>query len=559
MTGNRVVLTFVGDTKDLSRAFDQVGASAMKMKALTAAALGPSLAPIVASATGAVVGLGAALSSAGAAAGVFGAVLKTSFGEVQEASKKTAALQDKIRLLGERIKVANQTGIGDAGKLADAQASAQNELLARYRLMPPALRQVTMAYDGMRNSWQGFVDKNKPATFGIMTQGFNLIKGLIPQLQPLFDVASAAASKLVKSLSFATAGNSFGKFVGWLTAQAGPAFLNLGRIVKSVVVTISNLFSGFAPTGQGFLTWLATASEKMAAWSSGDGLQSFIKYATDNGPHVVKMLSQLAVAATRIAGAVTPLAPISMAIAGGLAAIVAALPPSVITALVAGWIAYSAAVRAYYAWTTIVSAATKVWAAVQWVLNVALTANPIGLIIVGIAALVAVIVLIATKTKWFQTAWAASWSWIKKAASNTWDFIKKIPGWIGTAFAKVSNAITAPFRAAFNLVSDAWNNTIGSLSWSVPGWIPGIGGNTISVPNLPHFHSGGTVPGIPGSETLAVLQAGERVSPRGGGDRSVIEIRGDGSALADGLIEILSKAVRGRGGNVQLVLGGRNA
>lgn len=234
-------------------------------------------------------------------------------------------------------------------------------------------------------------------------------------------------------------------------------------------------------------------------------------------------------------------------LAGGLAPVILSLAETKV-----GILAQAAASK-------VAAGASKVWAAAQWLMNTALLASPITWVVIGIIALVAVIVLIATKTKWFQTAWAAAWGWIKKAASNTWDFIKKIPGWIGTAFARVSNAITAPFRSAFNAVATAWNNTVGRLSWTVPGWVPFIGGNTISVPHLPHFHSGGTVPGIPGSETLAVLQAGERVTTRGGGDRSVIEIRGDGSALADGLVELLSRAVRSRGGNVQLVLGGRNA
>jgi hypothetical protein len=192
-------------------------------------------------------------------------------------------------------------------------------------------------------------------------------------------------------------------------------------------------------------------------------------------------------------------------------------------------------------------------------LNFAFLTSPLTWIILGIIALVAVIVLIATKTDWFSKAWSASWKWIKNAASNTWDFIKRIPGWIGSAFSKVAGYITRPFRAAFNFVADAWNNTIGRLSFTFPGWIPGIGGNSISVPNIPKFHSGGTVPGTPGSDQLAILQAGEKVSTRGSSGGNVIEIRGDGSALADGLVEILSRAVRSRGGDVQLVLGGRNA
>lgn len=149
----------------------------------------------------------------------------------------------------------------------------------------------------------------------------------------------------------------------------------------------------------------------------------------------------------------------------------------------------------------------------QWAWNASLLASPVTWIVLGIGILVAAIVLIATKTDWFQRAWRASWSWIKSAASETWDFIKKIPDWIGDAFSAVAGAVSGPFRSAFNFVAEAWNSTVGSLSWSVPSWIPGIGGNTISVPNIPVFHSGGIMPGAPGQEGLAILEGGERITP----------------------------------------------
>jgi hypothetical protein len=174
--------------------------------------------------------------------------------------------------------------------------------------------------------------------------------------------------------------------------------------------------------------------------------------------------------------------------------------------------------------------ADRVAAAAQWVMNSALLASPITWIVVAIVALIAVIVLIATKTDWFSKAWRASWGWIKSAASNTWEFLKKIPGWLGTAFSKVADVLTRPFRTAFNLIADAWNNTIGRLSWSVPGWVPIIGGNTISVPNLPHFHAGGVVPGLPGEAVPIMAMAGERVSASGSGSRSDdgwVQLRGD--------------------------------
>ena len=162
-----------------------------------------------------------------------------------------------------------------------------------------------------------------------------------------------------------------------------------------------------------------------------------------------------------------------------------------------------------------VAAASEVWTGIQWLLNAALDANPVGLIIIAIAALIAIIVLIATKTTWFQDLWKVAWGWIKNTAVDVWEWLKALPDKLADVFKSVAGAISSPFLAAFNFVADAWNNTIGKLSWTVPSWVPFIGGDTISAPKLPHmvsrFHTGGVVPGFPGQEVLAILQAGERV------------------------------------------------
>lgn len=192
---------------------------------------------------------------------------------------------------------------------------------------------------------------------------------------------------------------------------------------------------------------------------------------------------------------------------------------------------------------------TKIWAAAQWIMNASMYGFPLVWIIAAIVAVIAIIVVIAKKTDWFSRAWAASWKWIKSAASNTWDFLKKIPGWLASAFSRVTNAITAPFRAAFNGIARAWNSTVGRLSWSVPGWVPFIGGNSISVPNLPTFHTGGVVPGNPGQSVLAVLQGGERVS-------STASRSGQTVVVSDGpivrmVIDAIASEVRKRGGRLE--------
>jgi hypothetical protein len=187
--------------------------------------------------------------------------------------------------------------------------------------------------------------------------------------------------------------------------------------------------------------------------------------------------------------------------------------------------------------TNIASGATKAFTVAQNLLKVAFLTSPIGWIVLAIGGLIAVIVLIATKTDWFQKGWKAAWGWIKKAASDTWDFLKKIPGWIGTAFSKVADFIIAPYKFAFNTIAKLWNNTIGGLSFSVPDWVPGIGGKGFTMPKIPTFHSGGVVPGQFGDVVPILAMGGERVSSSRTQPTTYV-------AAADSLTDLIFKIVR---------------
>ena len=69
----------------------------------------------------------------------------------------------------------------------------------------------------------------------------------------------------------------------------------------------------------------------------------------------------------------------------------------------------------------IARAATLAWAAVQWVLNAALNANPIGIIIVAISALVAGIIWAYNNVDWFREGLLGAWDAIKTGALWLWD------------------------------------------------------------------------------------------------------------------------------------------
>lgn len=115
--------------------------------------------------------------------------------------------------------------------------------------------------------------------------------------------------------------------------------------------------------------------------------------------------------------------------------------------------------------TVATSIATKAAAAGQWLLNAALSANPIGLVIAGIAALVAGLVWFFTKTKVGQAIIQSAWAGIKVAigAVTTW-FTGSVVPWIKAAIGILVSGFKF-FKAAATL---AWNGfkTVLSTVWN---------------------------------------------------------------------------------------------
>lgn len=101
-----------------------------------------------------------------------------------------------------------------------------------------------------------------------------------------------------------------------------------------------------------------------------------------------------------------------------------------------------------------VAAALAIWAAIQWALNSALLANPVTWIILAIVALITIIILIATRTTWFQTIWHTVWGAITSAFDATVAFLKdrlswlqSLPGKFADWFGRAKDTAIAKFIA----------------------------------------------------------------------------------------------------------------
>ena len=83
-------------------------------------------------------------------------------------------------------------------------------------------------------------------------------------------------------------------------------------------------------------------------------------------------------------------------------------------------IGITAAIVAYKVVVGIVTLVTGAWTAAQWLLNAALTANPVGLIIAGVVALIALIAFLIIKID----GWKETWDNVMKFCSLAFDSFK---------------------------------------------------------------------------------------------------------------------------------------
>jgi phage-related protein len=129
----------------------------------------------------------------------------------------------------------------------------------------------------------------------------------------------------------------------------------------------------------------------------------------------------------------------------------------VVVGSVAGAIvAANVAIKIYEGLQIAMKAATVAWTAAQWLLNAALNANPIGLVVIAITALIAIFVLAYNKVDWFRklvdTAWAAIQTAIESVVNwfrdTAWPVLKTIFEWIGAAV----GLYLTPWKLAFEAI-----------------------------------------------------------------------------------------------------------
>lgn len=236
-------------------------------------------------------------------------------------------------------------------------------------------------------------------------------------------------------------------FIGTLSDSGG---------VQAFLASLSELWKGLTQLGQGLADavtgFLAVGQNGGAAASIGQLVGDAFNAAA---PFVEKLASTLQSLGDWASEHGDAIRTVIAGIAGGFAAFkTASLIPAAVTAL-----------KSF-------DVAAKIAAAGQWVLNAAMNANPIVLVVTAIGALVAALVWFFTQTETGRKAWASFTSFLSSAWQSVVSFVTSLGQNIANFFTQtIPNAIQSViqwFQQLPSAIGTALSNLITSIgTWAV--------------------------------------------------------------------------------------------
>lgn len=275
--------------------------------------------------------------------------------------------------------------------------------------------------------------------------------------------------------------NIISPLVNWWIALTRNVSIFIGTLsdsggVQAFLASLSELWKGLTQLGQGLSDavtgFLAVGQNGGVAASIGQLVGDAFNAAA---PFVEKLASTLQSLGDWAIGNGDAIRTIIAGIAGGFAAFkTASLISAAVTAL-----------KSF-------DAAAKIAAAGQWVLNAAMNANPIVLVVTAIAALVSALVWFFTQTETGRKAWAAFTSFLSSAWQSVVSFVTGLGQNIANFFTQtIPNAIQSVIQW-FQQLPSAIGTALSNLITSIGTWVVSFGQSALQagqqfVSNIANF------------------------------------------------------------------------
>ena len=348
-----------------------------------------------------------------------------------------------------------------------------------------------------------------------MSQGIGLLPKILSAIQPLLAPVERALSGLIGQLGHGLDSSGFKSFMSALAQNTGPAITKLGDAIGHIVVGIGGILKAFMPASQDIMSGLDKITAKFAKWGSTltghSGFQSLMSEFKSETPMAMKTLGNLVKAITNIGKAMAGISTPSnskalLQVLGPLSGILDKLTKNqdldrialyFLAARDAGKKLKSAfdgitdglgklekgigligklggAAEDASRGAKLAAGATKIWSGIQAAFNIIMDANPIMLVVIAIAALVAGVIYAYTHFKTFRdivndvgrflkTAFVDACHAVEAAVKDVWKFLK-------TVFDDISKVIRSAADEDKKLLTDAWK-AIQDVAKTIWGWL----------------------------------------------------------------------------------------
>lgn len=438
--------------------------------------------------------------------------------------------------------------------------------------------------------------------------GIRAMFPVFPQIDGLIGTVSTTIGDMANRVGQALNDPFWREFISFINGEAAPSIRIFGQVMGNFATGGAAILEAFKPVwdqmGQGVLGLSQRFADFSKNLDQNKQFQDFLAYVKTEGPIVVSFLGDLIAALAHLGQSLGPVGGVVLSVVDAFVKFIAWIPTPVlqplITVLYLAYLAYSAlkiidtvnnlikdntiitkasevaqavwntagAAGAYVMGairdstlgatiaTTAQTAASKIAAAAQWLWNAALDANPIGIVVIAIAALVVGVIYCYTHFQTFRDIVKDVWTVVRDIITAVWNYtirvifdaitggLQSLNNWFHI-FGDVVNVVwqglkiifdamtgnwqgvVAAFNSGMNSLQDIWNRLINIAKVPVnflidvvynhgivPVWndIAGLFGLG-TLPPIALLAEGGVLPGYaPGRDTVpAMLSAGEGV------------------------------------------------
>jgi hypothetical protein len=353
-----------------------------------------------------------------------------------------------------------QAAVASAHRQAAAAATAQSTSLTKVSdamaaLSPQGRRFATFLF-GLRGQFDALKNTAQAGLLPGVQAGLQAMLPLFPILNRAVSIAASTMGALFEQAGKALAAPFWRDFFTFVVSTIGPNLRLFGALLGNVAVGFAGLLEAFAPVNAQLGAGLLSLSQRFAQFGAGasqsSGFQAFLTYVRQVGPLVVSTVMSLATTLGRVAVALAPIGVLVLQSIKFLADQINRIPIGVLGTVLT---IIGSLILSFQLLTLGVAA-----------VNAVMAANPIGLVVIAIAALVAGAIYAYNHFATFRAVvdlWARDF---RAEAVTLWQIVGPILSALATF---VVRTLPHAFRTGAAAIDQAWTGTKNRIAavWNI--------------------------------------------------------------------------------------------